>query len=707
MNEKGSHLGAHHSSLITPRFFTAFAVIGLLSCYVALGLSASAQKSQTGDEGIHLAGGVSFWATGDYRVQPASGNWPQHWCGLPIWLAGYQLPSLDDPAWRELSEWRYTENFCYQSGNDIDRMLLLGRMAASVFAALLAIIVYFWSRALFGPAAGLLSLALFVFSPTMLANGFLILADMASALFFTAAIGALWMLLHRVSLGTLLLSWFTLSGVFLAKFSGPMIVPMGLALVAVRMMNPAPVIVGQKREVRGRVAQLALFGGLVLILVLGVALSIWGSFGFRYSLLNPAVGPASQEINWNVTRTRSERVNRAIDFAREHHLLPEAYLYGLGHTLHTADERAAFLNGEFRQRGWISFFPFCLLYKTPLEFFVVLALGVAALIFYRRPTSRALYHLSPLLVLFVVYWAFSLTSHLNIGHRHLLPTYPAMMILSGAAVWWFKGPRGSGNVIAMDAPPETTNRGPAVFAARAAVAASLVGLVVECCWIWPDYLAYFNVVAGGPRHGYRHLGDSSLDWSQDLKPLGHWLDRHPDDARDPDRLYFAFFGGVPIEHYGIHARRLPSFPDRWQPHVPEDLTGGTYLISATMLQCFQLSPPGRWNVGYEASYQDARRDVATFQRLNENATGRQQLESIAPMDDWYKLFHLYERLRFSRLASYLRSREPDDEIGYSILVYRLSDEDLAQALEGPPVENLAEPEWETENRRYTPSAPDQ
>ena len=74
----------------------------------------------------------------------------------------------------------------------------------------------------------------------MLANGFLILADMPAAFFFLAAVGTLWRLLHRVSLGTILLSWFTLSGLFLSKFTAPIVVPMGLALVAVRMFNPAP-----------------------------------------------------------------------------------------------------------------------------------------------------------------------------------------------------------------------------------------------------------------------------------------------------------------------------------------------------------------------------------------------------------------------------------------------------------------------------------
>ena len=143
------------------------------------------------------------------------------------------------------------------------------------------------------------------------------------------------------------------------------------------------------------------------VLVLGVALSIWASFGFRYSCLNPELGPPARQLDWQHFRNRSATVNSTVDFAREHRLLPEAYIFGLAHTLHTGQERAAFLNGEFRQRGWLSFFPYCLAVKTPLELFVVLALGVAALVRFRQSdfawraspdgaVSGTLYALAPL-----------------------------------------------------------------------------------------------------------------------------------------------------------------------------------------------------------------------------------------------------------------------------------------------------------------------
>jgi hypothetical protein len=54
--------------------------------------------------------------------------------------------------------------------------------------------------------------------------------------------------------------------------------------------------------------------------------------------------------------------------------------------------------------------------------------------------------------------------------------------------------------------------------------------------------------------------------------------------------------------------------------------------------------------------------------------------------DWPELLERFEEYRFGRLSAYLRQREPDDEINYSILVYRLTEAEITRALEGPPPE---------------------
>ncbi|HEY4308636.1 MAG TPA: hypothetical protein VGN12_04205 [Pirellulales bacterium] len=688
---------------------TALAVGALLALFLILGLSAIGQKSPAYDEPIHLTGGISDWTTHDYRILPESGHLPQRWCALPAWLGGSRFPSLEDPSWRTLHEWDFAELLFFRSGNDVDRLLVQGRVMTALLAVGLALIVYAWSRALFGPGAGLFSLALFVFSPTMLAHGFLITSDMATALFFTAAVGAWWLLLKRVSAGTLVAAWLALSGLFLSKFSAPTIVPMGAALLVVRLCHRAPSLVqlGRTWEVSGKGRLLALYSAVVAVLVLMVAFSIWTAFGFRYSLLNPAIAQPDEQVPWQDVATGSARTDAGIGFAREHRLLPEAYLFGFSHTLHLASDRNAFLNGEVRRGGWLAFFPYCFATKTPLGLFVLLVSAAGAIGIKLRsghsgsaPDSAndnrlaLLYEIAPLLVLLAVYWGVALASHLNIGHRHLLPVYPPLFILAGAAVTWIT-----------PAPQRANPRSTPVMSA--VVAAALAFTAFEAIWTWPNYLAYFNLAVGGPGNAYRHLVDSSLDWGQDLKGLKSWLDAHPQDATNRERVYLSYFGPTPPELYGIEAVRLPSHPDRWQPAVPRPLTGGTYLISATMLQCVAIPYSGLWNQSYQQQYEQLRERVESFQARSGTQAGLAELMREAPESTWAKVFWAYEMLRFSRLASFLRQREPDDEIGYSILVYRLTDDDVARALDGPPGEMLERPEIEAEDirRGLKPPAP--
>ncbi len=690
------------------------AVVVLLASYVILGLSASRQMSQVGDEGAHLAGGVSYWVHNDYRMQPNNGNWPQRLCGLPLWLLGYHFPSVDAAAWREMRQWDFGDLFVYGSGNDADSLLLRARTMTALLGVTLGGLVYLWSRRLFGTLGGLFSLTLYVFSNATLTHGFLATTDMANALGFTAAIGALWMLFHRVSFGTLLASWLGLSVLFLSKFSAPAIVPMGLLLMAVRLVNPAPLPMGRgRRVVQGRAAQLAVFVGLVPLLIVGVALSIWASYGFRYEMMNPALNPENASPPWHEVEFHVPIANRAVDLAREYHLLPEAYLFGFSHVMHYSEGCNAFFHGEFRRFGWLGFYPYCFVAKTPVEFFVLLAAAVLAVWFYRsaaanlesqhQPGNQGLfYNLAPLVILFVVYWGFTLANHMDAGHRYLLPTYPPLFILTGAVAWWFQPPAPSSVELSTHAPAGHTRLPVQVM--RGVSACALAITVVEMLLWWPDYLPYFNLPSGGPRQAYRHLVDSSLDWSQDLKRVKPWLDAHRDDTKDRSRLYFSFFGGPPVEYYGVQAEYLTSYPFRWQPHVPAPLTGGTYLVSATMLQAVLLPYSGRWNESYEQQYQQLRPLIAAYRANADTARQAGKAVDAVPIagmseQQWNLACWAYDTLRFSRLASFLRAREPDEQIGYSILVYRLSDEDVARALDGPPTELLPMPEAQAEEMR--------
>jgi len=134
--------------------------------------------------------------------------------------------------------------------------------------------------------------------------------------------------------------------------------------------------------------------------------------------------------------------------------------------------------------------------------------------------------------------------------------------------------------------------------------------------IYPHFLAFFNPVGGGPENGWHILTDSNIDWGQDLKGLETWMGRE-----GVDKVRLSWFGSAYPEAYGITHDLLPGLPHgflAWeQPGFDRDRPEpGVYVISVTNL------------VG-----------------------------AVFPDHDLYAWF---------------RARPPDDKIGYSLFVYRVS-----------------------------------
>jgi hypothetical protein len=678
-------------------------VAALLAGYYLMAVTATRQESCTFDELAHLTAGYSHWQTGQFRLMPENGNLPQSLAGAGLLGLHPRFPALDTPAWHTSNEFAIGSELFYHGGNDAAALLLRGRAAIALLGVALGLLVFFWSRELFGLAGGLLSLGLFAFCPSMLAHGGLVTSDMAATLFFPASLYALWKLLHRVSVATILCAGACLSGLFLSKMSAGLVVVMGLALLGVRLgrRDPLPLqFPGWRRPIDGRLRQAAVLAGAAVLLALLVWGAIWAAYGFRYSAFGDHPGATDQLFpgGWDFVLNRPGFSFKVIGWAREHQLLPESYLYGHAFVFHDAQARRAFLNGTRRLTGWWWFFPYCLAVKTPLALFGTLILAGAAVVWrWVRPAltptlsqgergpaigrpwwhaaGAGAYATAPLWVLLAVYWAVSLASHLNIGQRHILPTYPAMFILAGAAGYWLTARRWwpAGLLVAM-----------------------VVWFLAASLWVRPHYLAYFNELVGGPRQGYRHLVDSSLDWGQDLPGLQRYLVGHGLDAPGAKNVYLSYFGVADPNYDHIHARLLPCFfavPDPDDALRPADaLAGGCYCISATMLQSVYLQYPGAWTDEYERAYEQL---VPAMAKLRQTMLDPAKAREIQTRwgADLARINFQYRDLSLGRLCAYLRHRPqgPDDEVGYSILIYNLSDEEVRAALLGPPAEYRTDP----------------
>jgi hypothetical protein len=132
-----------------------------------------------------------------------------------------------------------------------------------------------------------------------------------------------------------------------------------------------------------------------------------------------------------------------------------------------------------------------------------------------------------------------LTSKINIGQRYLILLYPLVVMIGveQLAAWFAPRPRWL-----------------AVVAGGLIVVQMASNLMVA-----PHYLAYFNRFVGGPENGRRLLGDSNIDWGQDLPALREFQRDHPEP------MLFWYFGTALPDAYGVRAVNLEEFPESVEP----------------------------------------------------------------------------------------------------------------------------------------------
>lgn len=650
---------------INPRVASLVAIL-IAALHAFMAVTAVNTKSPTFDEPQHLTAGFSYWKN-DFRLDPENGNLAARWAALPLLFGNTQFVSSDDSNWQRADEGGTAHRFLYELGNDPERLIAQARLMMSIFGIVLCLLVYRITREFFGIAGALVAETLIAFDPNFLAHSALVTSDVPAAFFFTATIWSCWQLFQKISPVRFATAALSLSGLFLTKFSAPIVLPALLAVSILQVASKSHIAlwlgrirIGLSETLQKSCAVAATWA----LLAMTVVFAIWLSYSFRYAAWTQDVrGHEDDAWHWSYVLDQRGALESAVSFGRTHHLLPEAYLYGFAYVNKHESDRPAFLDNHWSLVGFSSFFPLAFVYKTPVPLLCFIGLAVSLAIA-RRKTWQLKKLLNPFALFVAIYAAFAVGTQLNIGHRHILPIYPALFVSSGAVALLLKNNRRT------------------IFAG--AIAVLLCWQVGESLAARPNYIAYFNQIAGGPGNGYHHLVDSSLDWGQDLPALKTWLGDHH-STTNPKPVYLAYFGVADPKAYGIEAKRLP------ENHLGGDqtfgqLSSGTYCVSATTLQSVYAREIGPWSRGYEQQYQAALADIQRYRATASDPAARVALVANEGANVWGKRIRAFERLRFERLCAFLRHRSPDAQIGYSILVFELNDQEVNHALYGQPVE---------------------
>lgn len=664
-------------------------MFALLAGYAVSAWTASLSQGLSFDEGLQIAVGAHQWRRGDFRMEGGNGDLIKRWATLPLLISRPQLVDPTDPVWKSGNAYELGRKFLFELGNQPDEILWQTRAMIALLGGWTGWLVYRRAREIFGQPGGLVALALFAASPAMLAFGGVVSTDLSITLALFGGTHAVWRLLHRITPGRVVagLGWSALLA--LAKASSLAVVPIATLLVAFRLWAGRPLrvrLLSRRWTFTGRGSQAGIFL-LLFVLHAGAAVTaLWAHYDFRFDARGDANDPTLQ-FNEPFTRDEVPRpLSSLVATLQRHRLLPDGFLRGIESLLSCDDGLGSYMAGTWRLNGHWTFFPYAIWAKTPPGVWALLLVGAGLLWQLRRTESNRArskaYALVPCAALVTGYLALALGEDINIGHRHVLPIYPALYVLAGAAglAWPY-----------------------VVRPWRIAVLLLAIGSALGTVAVAPHHLAYFSPLVGGPANGYRQLVDSSLDWGMGLPALRGWVDEHNPGGREP--VFLGYFGSDLPAYQGIRATRLPGFRPR-RTFERYTVKPGYYAISASLLQGVYTAAFGPWNAGYEKLYQETLDNARTFDRLAADPRTRGLLFQSVPSHAWMEDFDVFDNLRFARLCAWLRRHGPPPaHAGYSILIWKLSQAQLEAALLGPPPELADGPVVVRRFRRFVATEP--
>jgi hypothetical protein len=486
---------------------TALLLIYAAQCFWFIGT-----QSFTIDEPGHIAAGLAMWRDGRFVIlndQP-----PLARLIFTAPLAAFTNTQVDNVHDRLVT---------------IDPHLVYWtRPPVVLLGVLLGVALWFAARAWLSEGAANFALALFAFSPALIAHFSLATMDGTAALTIFLAVLQLARWRKNPDKKQTALLAIALGLMLMAKFYAPPLFLIALYLVT---LNTAD---GQKHS-RGWHWKHAFAVAALAWCV------VWAGYFFHVS----TAWIEDHNLTIHMPRREADFV-LPVNFSLPGKILiPGAeYIDGMNKVFrHDLAGHESMLMGELsRTGGWKSYYFYVIALKWPLTVLVLALAGLVAIIRKRVAPPQGW----PFLVAIpVAFFLMAIFSRIQIGDRHILPLYPFALLLAAAA--W-----------------QALSQ---MHWARVVLLAFLVANAADCLRFASDYMSYFTPLVDQTK-SYRLLTDSNTDWGQGLVALKKFQDAHPSET-----IHLAYFGTIDPAVYGIRYTELRPF----------DHPSGTVVVSVSHL----------------------------------------------------------------------------------------------------------------------------
>ncbi|MFJ1967813.1 phospholipid carrier-dependent glycosyltransferase [Streptomyces sp. NPDC087903] len=468
-------------------------------------VSTAVRQTPTIDEPVYVGTAADYLHEHEVRYNPEHPP-----LGKLVIAAGVALADPHvDPSFTG-DQGALGRHLLYESGNDPWRLMLWARLPVIALTLLFGLVVFAFARDLAGPVGAVAALALYAFSPDLIAHGSLATLDVPAAGFLLTSVWLLWRARRRPRLYVPLAGG-ALGAALATKMSALPALPVLMALAAVSVWCAGR---AGSRDRRGRLLRAAAGAGLVALAAVAV---VW----MTYLVVDPRLRWAPQQQVPTVHGLRGLLVD-LMPF-------PEAYRDGMRIQFGLENYPwQGFLFGRLYTGSLWYYLPAALLVKTPLGLLALWTAGAVVVVALRRLRPAAPYLLIPSGVLL----AAAMDGSRDFGTRYVVFLPMFLAVAAGCVV--------------------TVRRrwAPVVTGALALFVA------VSSLLAYPYYLPYSNEAFGGPEQTHLRLHDSNVDWGQDLGRLADRLrERYPGE-----RVWLVYKGSGVASFYGIEASDPRAVP---------------------------------------------------------------------------------------------------------------------------------------------------
>lgn len=208
-------------------------VAAILLVMLAISIGTSLGDAAIMDEVAHIPSGYSYVKFHDYRLNPEHPPILKDLAGIPLQFLKVTFPT-DESYWttEPNGQWNAGWRFIYLPGNNTEAILFWSRFPIIILSLLLGWLVFRWTKELFGVKAGLIALALYAFDPNILGHDHYVTTDLGIAAFVFFAFYFFIKYLKNPGWKTIFLAGIFFGLAQLAKFSAVLILPIfGLTLL--------------------------------------------------------------------------------------------------------------------------------------------------------------------------------------------------------------------------------------------------------------------------------------------------------------------------------------------------------------------------------------------------------------------------------------------------------------------------------------------